>query len=91
MKEFGSIQPKKAQNGITLNCESELNRKKLKLSHVQSNPKIDFCEARKKRTLATIVDDDDFPRYNYQEGRTDTKDSLTLIAKFLDEFSMICQ
>ena len=30
------MQPKKADNGITLNCEYELNQKKLKLSHVQS-------------------------------------------------------
>ena len=43
---------------------------------IKTDPKIDFCETRKKRTLATVVDDDGFPRYNYQEGRTDTKESF---------------
>ena len=78
MKEFGSIQLKKAQTGIILNCESELNKKKVEAvtCSIKTDPKIDFCEARKKRTLATIVDDDGFPRYNYQEGRTDTKESF---------------
>ena len=43
---------------------------------IKTDPKIDFCETRKKRTLATVVDDDGFPRYNFQEGRTDTKESF---------------
>ena len=76
MKEFGSMQPKKADNGITLNCEYEPKKVEAVTCSIKTDPKIDFCEARKKRTLATIVDDDGFPRYNYQEGRTDTKDSL---------------
>ena len=43
---------------------------------IKTDPEIDFCEARQKLTLATIVDEDGFPRYNYEEGRPDTKDSL---------------
>ena len=42
---------------------------------IKTEPDVDYCQARKKRTLATIVDSDGFPHYNYQQGPSDTKDS----------------
>lgn len=73
---FNATQESWQRNNTKLRIWIEPKKVEAVTCSIKTDPKIDFCEARKKRTLATIVDDDGFPRYNYQEGRTDTKDSL---------------